>query len=578
MEPYLETTLILETYQLAMAPFQPSSISLSSNEPGSGIKVDSGDVEGGILKPQQHDVLCGRGGSINTHPGNEQFRKLIEKNKRVYLTARFKKDKRLITDSVIEDISSRGGRFLNKEGKSGLWFVVGEEKARDKTSQALRENAPKYREAIERENVAVRKAMQMEEDAAKRAHKAQVQQQQQYYGNMQQGNPHFNNEYHNDLNHQVSPIKQQHQSFDHNREYAQGWGDNPGQIFRHNTPADHTPPGSGRTHRVNGTPPYTRSKSFMESFSEAFMCPTSLEDIYSKTKPFHPSSHQSRLESDTAGHYSGNKRSYQPSQSYSQTRDDGEYWGRPSDCDESNSPVYYHLPTNESRNQPPSPYSTPRNPKRKKGPRDDVPVYNAQRPMQPNEYSENHTPWNLFPLPWTAPSPTKPQITPNPTEEGQEVQLISRVESMTMECSHNLDYEDQTYHDRKGTPEVRTPPPDDDANQSSSGDWFANAGDCHFLTDILGLNEKQDNKTDSNQPKDRKNEERNISPVPSIDMNASMGSLGQDVDNGQNSSGDLNGASLVNVFSDGENTDNKSSSPSFNISLGDTVLAENTSF
>lgn len=569
----------LKTNQLAMAPLQPSSsMAATSTESSSVLKNECGDVEGGILKPEVNDVLCGRGGSINTHPGNEKFRKLIEKNKRVYLTARFKKDKRLITDSVIEDISSRGGRFLNKDTKSGLWFEVSEEKARDKTSQALRENAPKYREAIERENIAVRKAMELEEEAAKRAHKAQVQ---QYYGKAPHNNPHFNNEYHNDLNHQVSPIKQQHQSFDHNREYAPGWGDNPGHIFRHNSPIDHTPPRSTRTHVIDETPRYNNTKSFMESFSEAFMCPTSLDDIYSKTKPYLPSSHQSRIESDMSSQYSGHKRSYQPSQSYSQGRDDREYWGSQNHYDKSNSPVYYHLPTDENRNHPASPYNAPRHPKRKKGPRDDVPVYNAQSTTQSSGYSDNHTPWNFFPLPWNAPSSTKPQITPNPTDEGQEVQLISRVESMTMDCPHNLhEYEDQTCHDRKGTPEVRTPPPGDDRNQPDNGDWFATAGDCNFLTDMLGLNIPVEQKnTDANLGQDEKDDYRNISPVPSIDMNGSMGSLGRDTD-GHNSSTDLNGASLVNVFSEGENTEKsaKSSSPSFNISLGDSLLTENMSF
>ena len=51
-----------------------------------------------------NDVLCGRGGSINSHQGNEQFRLLVEKRKRVYLTARFKREKRLIASSIVTEI------------------------------------------------------------------------------------------------------------------------------------------------------------------------------------------------------------------------------------------------------------------------------------------------------------------------------------------------------------------------------------------------------------------------------------------------------------------------------------------
>lgn len=42
-------------------------------------------------KPHSNDVLCGRGGTINAHPGNEQYRRLVDRKKRVYLTARFKR-------------------------------------------------------------------------------------------------------------------------------------------------------------------------------------------------------------------------------------------------------------------------------------------------------------------------------------------------------------------------------------------------------------------------------------------------------------------------------------------------------
>jgi len=105
--------------------------------------------------PNVNDVLCGRGGSINSHAGNEHFRQLVEKRKRVYLTARFKREKRLIASSIVSEIQALDppGRFLARKGgkENGYWYDIGDEKARDKTSQALRENAPSIRAEIETE-------------------------------------------------------------------------------------------------------------------------------------------------------------------------------------------------------------------------------------------------------------------------------------------------------------------------------------------------------------------------------------------------------------------------------------------
>jgi hypothetical protein len=118
-----------------------------------------------------NDVLCGRGGSINSHPGNEAYRKLVEKRKRVYLTARFKREKRLIANSIVSEIRNQDppGRFLSKNPATGKWEDIGDEKARDKTSQALRENAPTIRAEIETEINEQRQADMSQENAAAHA-------------------------------------------------------------------------------------------------------------------------------------------------------------------------------------------------------------------------------------------------------------------------------------------------------------------------------------------------------------------------------------------------------------------------
>merc|ERR1712038_1933598 len=41
------------------------------------------------------------------------------------------------------------GRFLKKEEEDGLWYEIGDDLAREKTSQALRQKAPEHRRAME---------------------------------------------------------------------------------------------------------------------------------------------------------------------------------------------------------------------------------------------------------------------------------------------------------------------------------------------------------------------------------------------------------------------------------------------
>jgi hypothetical protein len=106
-----------------------------------------------------NDVLCGRGGNINSHPGNERFRRIVESKKRLYLTSRFKREKRVIACNIVDEIKAQNGRFLAKINVTGSkrgrkkapdpgWYEVDIEKAREKTSQALRENASEIRKEL----------------------------------------------------------------------------------------------------------------------------------------------------------------------------------------------------------------------------------------------------------------------------------------------------------------------------------------------------------------------------------------------------------------------------------------------
>jgi len=105
--------------------------------------------EGGQIQfPNKNDVLSGRGGRINNHEGNINFRTLVSKVKLQYLSRQTKKpDKAVIAANIVDQIRKMDppGRFLKEDPDTGLWREVGDERARRKTGQALREDAPEIK-------------------------------------------------------------------------------------------------------------------------------------------------------------------------------------------------------------------------------------------------------------------------------------------------------------------------------------------------------------------------------------------------------------------------------------------------
>jgi hypothetical protein len=84
------------------------------------------------------DVLLGRGGMTNTHPGNIKFRELVAKYRMAYCTAP-KGDKGALARYLCNYVRSTKGRFLTRLASNGNWYEVGDEKAVSKCGQALRE-------------------------------------------------------------------------------------------------------------------------------------------------------------------------------------------------------------------------------------------------------------------------------------------------------------------------------------------------------------------------------------------------------------------------------------------------------
>mmetsp|Transcript_11874 Transcript_11874/g.20629 ORF Transcript_11874/g.20629 Transcript_11874/m.20629 type:complete len:555 (-) Transcript_11874:258-1922(-) len=110
----------------------------------------------GVIKVNDSDIICGRGGLALKHPGNMAYRKIVGLNKELYATC-LKTEKLRISKSIVAAIREINGRFLEREdgktsssldekddnGNPVKWQDIGDKRAVEKTSQALREGQPK---------------------------------------------------------------------------------------------------------------------------------------------------------------------------------------------------------------------------------------------------------------------------------------------------------------------------------------------------------------------------------------------------------------------------------------------------
>ncbi|EEC46715.1 predicted protein [Phaeodactylum tricornutum CCAP 1055/1] len=116
-----------------------------------GLPPNAVDEDGNILVTD-YDILCGRGGLTNHHKGNKRFRDIVALHRPDYVRAP-KIQKPSVARVIVRAIRNGDppGRFLRKDDKSGKWIDIGDKKAAEKTSQALREKTDEEREKLKRD-------------------------------------------------------------------------------------------------------------------------------------------------------------------------------------------------------------------------------------------------------------------------------------------------------------------------------------------------------------------------------------------------------------------------------------------
>jgi len=113
----------------------------------------------------QHDVLLGRGGKSNHHPGNKFYRTEVENFRPLYAALTTDEEKTSMSQALVDVIEQMGGRFLEEDkvkenGKNVSlgWYVVPNIVARRKASQALREDSDPEKRKAKRARFLAKKA------------------------------------------------------------------------------------------------------------------------------------------------------------------------------------------------------------------------------------------------------------------------------------------------------------------------------------------------------------------------------------------------------------------------------------
>lgn len=107
----------------------------------------------GINKPEQHDVLFGRGVVCNRHSGNKYLRELLDDHAECFSVST-KRQREFIAQSIVSHVRyNLGGKFLEKDNSCLLWFDAGDKRALAKITRQLRDRCAGVRNEEGKVNV-----------------------------------------------------------------------------------------------------------------------------------------------------------------------------------------------------------------------------------------------------------------------------------------------------------------------------------------------------------------------------------------------------------------------------------------
>lgn len=90
---------------------------------------------------QLKDVICGSRGSkdcVIAHPGNERFRVIVEMKIEQFQKATTRLEKTQVVRQVVDMVRQSQGRFIRQDDTTGIWYDIGNIRAREKAGHALR--------------------------------------------------------------------------------------------------------------------------------------------------------------------------------------------------------------------------------------------------------------------------------------------------------------------------------------------------------------------------------------------------------------------------------------------------------
>ena len=92
-------------------------------------------------EPTEHDILSGRGRTLNNHTGNMQFIEVIKSNLQQYMDAPRRMHKSFVIEQIVATMLASGHRFIKKypTKTTNQWYVMNQEESYKRVGHALRD-------------------------------------------------------------------------------------------------------------------------------------------------------------------------------------------------------------------------------------------------------------------------------------------------------------------------------------------------------------------------------------------------------------------------------------------------------